>query len=69
MGWVSFFDPHKLAQLLDMPDDSYPAAVLCIGHVDSFYPEPLLKTEGWEREKQLDEILYENTWGTRCNLD
>jgi 5,6-dimethylbenzimidazole synthase len=68
MGWVSFFDPHKLARFLDMPDDSYPAAVLCIGHVDSFYPEPLLKTEGWDREKQLDEILYENTWGNRCSL-
>lgn len=69
MGWVSFFHPHKLAQLLEMPDDSYPAAVLCIGHVDSFYPEPLLKTEGWEREKQLTEILYENKWGVSCSLD
>jgi 5,6-dimethylbenzimidazole synthase len=69
MGWVSFFDPHNLAQLLGMPDDSYPAAVLCIGHVESFYPEPLLKTEGWDRERQLDEILYENTWGNRCSLD
>jgi 5,6-dimethylbenzimidazole synthase len=69
MGWVSFFQPNKLAELLNMPDDSYPAAVLCIGHVESFYPEPLLKTEGWDRERQLDEILYENTWGNRCSLD
>jgi 5,6-dimethylbenzimidazole synthase len=69
MGWVSFFHPHKLAELLQMPGGSYPAAVLCIGHVDSFYPEPLLKTEGWDREKQLDEILYENKWGAVCSLD
>ena len=69
MGWVSFFQPNKLAELLNMPDDSYPAAVLCIGHVESFYPEPLLKTEGWDRERQLDEILYENTWGNSCSLD
>ncbi|MEM7563945.1 MAG: 5,6-dimethylbenzimidazole synthase, partial [Pseudomonadota bacterium] len=68
MGWVSFFEPDQLAQLLEMPNDSYPAAVLCIGHVDSFYPEPLLKTEGWDKEKQLSDILFENTWGTHCNL-
>ena len=69
MGWVSFFHPHRLAELLEMPAGSYPAAVLCIGHVESFYPEPLLKTEGWDREKQLDEILYENKWGVVCRLD
>ena len=69
MGWVSFFHPDQLARLLEMPEDSYPAAVLCIGHVASFYPEPLLKTEGWDREKQLAEILYENKWGRSCSLD
>ena len=69
MGWVSFFHPDQLARLLEMPEDSYPAAVLCIGHVASFYPEPLLKTEGWDREKQLAEILYENKWGSSCSLD
>ena len=69
MGWVSFFHPDQLARLLGMPAGSYPAAVLCIGHVDSFYPEPLLKTEGWDREKGLDEILYENRWGNPCRLD
>lgn len=68
MGWVSFFHPDQLARLLEMPEDSYPAAVLCIGHVASFYPEPLLKTEGWDLEKQLSEILYENKWGSSCNL-
>ena len=69
MGWVSFFNPHQLAELLEMPGGSYPAAVLCIGHVESFYPEPLLKAEGWDRERQLDEILYENKWGAVCSLD
>ena len=69
MGWVSFFHPNQLAELLQMPADSYPAAVLCVGHVDSFYPEPLLKTEGWDKEKGLDEILDENHWGNRCELE
>lgn len=69
MGWVSFFHPHELARLLSMPEDSYPAAVLCIGHVDEFYPEPLLKTEGWDDERAFDEILFENRWGEPLQFD
>ena len=68
MGWVSFFKPDELAELLSMPTDSYPAAVLCIGHVDEFYQEPLLKTEKWENERSVDEILFENCWGQRCDF-
>ncbi len=69
MGWVSFFQPDELAALLNMPEDSYPAAVLCIGHVDEFYPEPLLKAEGWDTERGFDEILFENTWGEPVDFD
>ncbi len=68
VGWVSFFHPDELADLLNMPEGSYPAAVLCIGNVDAFYSEPLLKTEGWDNERNLDEILFENTWGQNCDL-
>ena len=63
VGWVSFFHPDELAELLNMPEGSYPAAVLCIGNVDEFYSEPLLKSEGWDSERSLDDILYENSWG------
>jgi 5,6-dimethylbenzimidazole synthase len=68
VGWVSFFHPDELATLLNMPEGSYPAAVLCIGNVDEFYPEPLLKTEGWDRQRDLDEILFENSWGQSCDF-
>jgi 5,6-dimethylbenzimidazole synthase len=68
LGWVSFFQPDQLASLLDMPEGSYPAAILCIGHVASFYPEPLLKTEGWGEERALDELFFEDTWGVESNL-
>ena len=68
VGWVSFFKPDQLAELLGMPDGSYPAAVLCIGNVETFYPEPLLKTEGWDKEKTLEQVVYENTWGNPCDL-
>lgn len=68
MGWVSFFQPDDLAKLLAMPVDSYPAAVLCIGHVDEFYSKPLLEEAGWDSRRGLDEILYENSWGNACSI-
>ena len=54
--------------MLSLPDDAFPAAILCIGHVDDFYPEPLLKMEGWDKERKLEELVYENSWFTPSNL-
>jgi 5,6-dimethylbenzimidazole synthase len=68
MGWVSFFKPDDLASLLSMPADSYPAAVLCIGHVKEFYSKPLLEQAEWDSRRAIDEILYENTWGNACSI-
>ncbi len=31
MGWVSLFDPRRLADLLEMPVGAEPVAVLCAG--------------------------------------
>ena len=62
MGWVSIFDPEKLAQLLNIPKDAKPIAVLCLGHVNSFYKEPMLVETGWAIEKPLTEMLMENGW-------
>ena len=62
LGWVSLFDPIELAQLLNMPADAKPIAVLCLGHVASFYKEPMLVETGWKTEKPLFEMLMENSW-------
>lgn len=62
MGWVSIFDPITLGNLLNMPDDAKPIAILCLGHVNSFYKKPMLIETGWATAKPLDEILMENTW-------
>lgn len=62
MGWVSLFDPASLAQLLNMPPDSKPIAILCLGHVTAFYPAPMLKLAGWADERPLDELVFHNTW-------
>lgn len=62
MGWVSMFDPRKLAQLLKMPEGAKPIAILCIGHVNTFYKAPMLVEEGWTTEKPLSAMLMDNGW-------
>ena len=64
MGWVSLFDPAELAQLLNMPAGAKPIAVLCLGHVNTFYKEPMLVETGWAKEKPLSEMVMENRWVT-----
>ena len=68
MGWVSIFDPIKLALLLNIPHDAKPIAVLCLGHVNNFYKEPMLVEQGWATEKTLDEMLMQNTWQASSKL-
>ncbi len=63
MGWVSLFSPDELARLLGLPDGAYPVAVLCLGHVESFYPEPMLEAVGWDRRRPTGDWLFENAWG------
>lgn len=62
MGWVSIFDPVELAQLLNMPAGAKPIAVLCLGHVETFYKEPMLVETGWAKEKPLSDMLMEDSW-------
>jgi 5,6-dimethylbenzimidazole synthase len=62
MGWVSLFDPVALAELLNMPEDSRPIAILCLGYVTEFYSQPMLELENWAKAKPLEDFLSENEW-------
>jgi 5,6-dimethylbenzimidazole synthase len=66
MGWVSFFDPAALAELLGIPPGGKPVALLCLGHVDAFYPRPLLESAAWEKRRDLEEVVFENCWNRRA---
>lgn len=66
MGWVSIFDPVALARLLAMPDGAKPVAILCLGHVETFYPAPMLALEGWTQPRPLEELTFANTWGCKA---
>lgn len=62
MGWVSMFAPEAVKTLLNMPNDSHPVAILCLGHVATFYDQPLLQQESWASRQHLDELIFENFW-------
>ena len=64
LGWVSIFDPLELARLLGMPAGARAVAILCIGHVEAFYPRPMLEMEAWAERMPIDSVMAENSWPT-----
>jgi 5,6-dimethylbenzimidazole synthase len=62
LGWVSLFEPDAVRKLLHMPADSKPVAIICLGHVDKFYDEPMLTEEGWIKSGELENVVMENAW-------
>jgi 5,6-dimethylbenzimidazole synthase len=62
VGWVSLFDPHRLAALLQMPADAEPVAILCLGPVPEFPDRPALELDGWTAARPLTEFVSENRW-------
>ncbi len=65
MGWVSLFEPEAVRSLLEMPEGAQPAAILCLGPVEAFYPRPMLEEEGWRQGRPLEELVFENRWGQK----
>ncbi len=62
VGWVSLFEPEALKQLLGMPAGSRPVAILCVGHVEKFYEQPMLQQEKWATRADLATLVAENHW-------
>lgn len=67
MGWVSMFEPEQLRRLLGIPAGAKPVAILCLGHVEAFYPKPMLELEGWAERQNLDDLVYQNGWPAALN--
>ena len=63
LGWVSLFDPQRLAALLGMPSGAEPVAILCLGPVPEFPDRPALELDGWAVGRPLSEFVCENQWG------
>ena len=63
VGWVSILDQEKLAGILNLPDNVYPLAYLCIGYVSEFLDQPELQTKGWRSRLPLEELVHSNGFG------
>ncbi|MET0703400.1 MAG: 5,6-dimethylbenzimidazole synthase [Mycobacterium sp.] len=64
MGWVSLFDPDRLARILKMPPGAEPVAILCLGPVPEFPDRPALELDNWATGRPLAEFVDENFWPT-----
>ncbi|WKB55064.1 5,6-dimethylbenzimidazole synthase [Eleftheria terrae] len=64
LGWVSLFDPLALKAALGLPDGAEPLALICLGPVDTFYPEPMLQQVGWRQPRGAEQVFFENCWGS-----
>jgi len=69
MGWVSFFEPMDVANLLACPNGSKPIALLCLallclGPVNAFYDKPMLEKEGWRERELMSTVLAEDSYPT-----
>lgn len=69
MGWVSIFEPARLAALLGMPEGAEPVAVLCLGPVPEFPDRPALEIDDWTHGRPLSEFVAENSWTTTPSAD
>lgn len=68
MGWVSLFDPEALRCLMKMPEGSRPVAVLCLGHVREFYPNPMLEDAKWAHRFDAKSMVYVDSWNGQANV-
>ncbi|OEY66243.1 5,6-dimethylbenzimidazole synthase [Marinobacter sp. X15-166B] len=64
VGWVSILDQTKLAGILNLPDNVYPLAYLCLGYVNEFLDQPELQAKGWRSRLPLEDLLHRNGWGS-----
>lgn len=62
MGWVTLFDPVRLAELLGLPAGVSTLGWLCLGWPDERPPGPGLERAGWSHRQPLSEVVLEDRW-------
>ena len=62
VGWVTFFQPADLADLLHLPEGVETLGWLCLGWPDERPPEPGLQRAGWSQRLALDDVILSERW-------
>jgi nicotinate-nucleotide--dimethylbenzimidazole phosphoribosyltransferase len=63
VGWVSFYRPDDVRNLLELPRQVVPVAWLCVGYPDERPGRPGLEAAGWQRRRPLDQFVHAERWG------
>ncbi|MGI8904344.1 MAG: nicotinate-nucleotide--dimethylbenzimidazole phosphoribosyltransferase [Solirubrobacteraceae bacterium] len=62
VGWVSFYRPDDLRDLLGIPPRADPIAYLCLGWPDERPERPGLEAAGWAARMTLADVVMEERW-------
>ncbi len=62
VGWVSFYRPPDLRELLGIPDRVQPIAYLCLGWPDERPTRPGLESAGWAARTPLAAVVMHDRW-------
>ena len=65
VGWVSFFEPADVANVLDLPAHIELVGYLCVGYVEEFAAAPELVRSGWAKRRPLEWAIHHEEWGRR----
>jgi len=68
VGWVSILSEEALRRILGIPEHVTPVAYLCVGFPEAFYAEPELERRGWRVRTPLDQVIFNERWGSRGNV-
>ncbi len=62
VGWVSFYRPDDLRELLGVPARVEPMAWLCLGWPDERPVRPGLEAAGWASRLPLEQVVMQERW-------
>jgi len=62
-GWVSMYRKEDIREILNIPVDIDPVALLSLGYTPHFADEPGLQRAGWARRLPLADVIYRDLWG------
>jgi nicotinate-nucleotide--dimethylbenzimidazole phosphoribosyltransferase len=62
VGWVTLFEPVRLAALVGLPPGVESLGWLCVGWPDERPPYPGLERSGWSRRQPLGDVVLRERW-------
>ncbi|MCA1967747.1 MAG: 5,6-dimethylbenzimidazole synthase [Rhizobium sp.] len=69
VGWVSIFNQADLRAVLGIPDHVEVIGWFCLGYVDRLYDQPELALKGWRQRLPIEELVFDEVWGTPRRTD